>query len=216
MSGYRYAQGVVPRSNKGFTLLELLVALSIGVVLIVASGSIIRSSVDLMARGERWLQGDFREASVLEFWREQVSAVRTSDSTNTLFMGRKGELNFVTPVVLNTRDKGLVEVHYTIKEEEKKHSLVYKEKRLTPGGITQEKEEKGPDGIVLLKGYDRISFEYLGETKTDNKDNNPWKAEWMGGGGIPRALKLTLIRGNGQRTLIAPIVATSFSSSFGQ
>ncbi|HHT9119469.1 MAG TPA: PulJ/GspJ family protein [Candidatus Hypogeohydataceae bacterium YC41] len=208
MSGYK------TRSVDGFTLLELLVALTIGVALVVASGTIIKSSVDLMARGERWLQGDFRETAALEFWREQVSAIRVTDSTNLLFVGKKEGLNFATPVVLNIRGKGfLVEAHYSVyKDEGNKYSLIYEEKRITPPGLAQKKEKGDSEGLVFLKGYDGISFEYLGE----EVENNPWKAEWTDVGKIPRALKLTLIQGKEQKTLIAPIVATSFSSSSGQ
>lgn len=201
------------RNVEGFTLLELLVALSIGVVLMAASSVTIKSSVDLMAKKERWLQKDIKETYVLEFLREQVSAIRVGDSTNILFAGKQGELNFVTPVALNSQGKGLIVGRYYVqKESEHKHSLVYREKRLTPAGTTRGKEGKDPEGLVFLTGYDRIGFEYLGEVRGDT---NSWMAEWRGGGDIPRALKLTLIRGEEQKTLIAPIVAMFYSSSYG-
>ncbi|MEE9584440.1 MAG: hypothetical protein V3W51_03065, partial [Candidatus Brocadiales bacterium] len=82
-------------------------------MLIVASGAIFKSSVSLMTRGEKWLQAESRETSALEFWREQVSALRTDDSARALFLGKKGKLNFVTPVRLNLRYKGLVVAQYS-------------------------------------------------------------------------------------------------------
>lgn len=199
---------------KGFTLLELLVATSIGVVLIVAAGSIIKTTVRLMARGEKWLEGDFKEASVLEFWREQVSAIRTVGSAGTFFVGKKAELSYVTPVALNVRGHGLVVAHYLVKEEGKgKYSLVYKEKRFTTTSKAQKDKGAGPEAIVFLKGYDGIIFEYLGKVK---EAENPWKPQWVGGENIPMALRFTLVQGKEQETLIAPIVAISFSLSSGQ
>lgn len=201
------------RSVEGFTLLELLVALTIGTVLIVASGVIFKSSVDLMTRGEKWLQTESKEFSALEFWREQVSALRTDNSASALFLGKKGELNFVTPVRLNLRYKGLVVAQYSIREEKAdKYSLIYKENMFTTAQTTQKKEGEDSGALVLLQDYDSIRFEYLGKT---SKNKNQWKSEWAGKQDIPRALRLVLTQGKEQQTLIAPIVAISFSSSSG-
>ncbi len=199
-------------STKGFTLLELLVALTIGAFLIVASGAIIKSSMRLMDRGEKRLRGDLRKTSALEFWREQVSAIPPGYSRSAGFVGKKRDLSFVTPVRLNLRGKGFVIAHYTVKKEEgNKYRLIYKEKRFTTARKTQ--GEKGSEGLVLLEGYDKIGFEYLGAV-TEGK--NLWESEWVEELHTPRALKLTLVQEKEKRDLIAPIVATSSFLSSGQ
>ncbi|MHC4277927.1 MAG: prepilin-type N-terminal cleavage/methylation domain-containing protein [Planctomycetota bacterium] len=213
MLDYKNKNRTSIRSAEGFTLLELLVALTIGTVLIVASGAVFKSSVGLMRRGERWLQTESRETSALEFWREQVSALRTDDSASALFLGKKGELNFVTPVRLNLRYKGLVVAQYSIREEKAdKYSLIYKENVFTTAQTTQKKEEEDSEALVLLQNYDGIRFEYLGKAA---KNKNQWKSKWAEGQGIPRALRLVLMQGKERQALIAPIVAISFSSSSG-
>lgn len=199
-------------NNEGFTLLELIVAMSIGVVLILISGSIMKSSVGLMSRGEKWLQGDFREYLALEFWREQVSAIRADNASKFSFEGAKRELSFVSPVHLDISGGGLVEAHYSIQKEGEKYSLIYSERRLTPAERQPKVGKKGPAGSVLLEGYDEIRFEYLG--KVDGNENQ-WKGQWEDAIGFPRALRLTLVQEKEEKTIIAPIVATSFSSSSG-
>ncbi len=201
---------VMFRNAEGFTLLELLVALSIGVALVIASGVIIKSSVGLLAREEKWLRGDFRDASALEFLREQISAMRAGGATISLFVGKNEELNFVTPIALTVRGRCLVEAHYSVqKGGGDKYSLLYAEKRLTTARVAQ--GGKNSEGMVLLSGYDGVGFEYLEGVGADSK----WMVEWSGGD-FPRALRITLIRGKDERKLIVPIVATSFSLSSGQ
>ena len=225
MLGYRDKIRALRLNREGFTLLELLVALAIGVILIVASGSIIKSSTSFMAREGGLLQRDFREVSVLEFWREQVFAVRTrysaidtgnpavtmEDSASYSFVGAERELTFVTPVSLDIRNKGLVDVHYSIEEEnDKAYRLTYKEGKHTTSPRT---EKTTPDGLVLLEGYDYIRFEYLKELE---EKKNVWESEWAEEQNAPRALRLVLVNGEEQTTLIAPIAATYFSSYSGQ
>jgi hypothetical protein len=67
--------------------------------------------------------------------------------------------------------------------------------------------------LILLEGYDYIRFEYLKELE---EKKNVWESEWAEEQNAPRALRLVLVNGEEQTTLIAPIAATYFSSYSGQ
>jgi hypothetical protein len=179
-----------------------------------------------MAREGGLLQRDFREVSVLEFWREQVFTVRTrysaidtgnpavtmEDSPGYSFVGVENELAFVTPVSLDIRNKGLVGAHYSIEEgSDKAYRLTYKEEKHTTSPGT---EKTTLDEWVLLEGYDYIRFEYLKESE---EKKIVWESEWAEEEqNAPRALRLVLVNGEEQTTLTAPIAATYFSSYSGQ
>ncbi len=70
----------LPEKDKcisAFTLLELIIALSVGTVLILVVAFSIRMGFFQMEKGSRWLEESHRENSALHFLRQQVTSMRS-------------------------------------------------------------------------------------------------------------------------------------------
>mgnify|MGYP000695831055 CR=1 FL=1 len=97
------------RNKDAFTLLELIIALSIGTVLILLVSFSIRMGFFQMERGSKWLEESHRENSALNFFSQQVSSMRVefslseSSGENVIFNGDSDRIMFVTPISLEKR-----------------------------------------------------------------------------------------------------------------
>ncbi|MBI4007012.1 MAG: type II secretion system protein [Planctomycetes bacterium] len=210
-------------TKRGFTLIEIIIAISVGTLLILVSSASIRTGISYMQNGEERFDRGLREKVALNFFTQQLTSIRsyTGGSKGVFFIGNKDLVSFISPLSLNKYyTYGLMICAYTItKDEDNTYSLVYNEKRMLSNAYLtklidkfSKEDEKGKffdvESTVFFQGYQKITIEYLGEANSDEEEESPWKESWLSGG-LPKAIKITLLKRGETQETIAPIMVTS-------
>ena len=202
-----------------FTLLELIIALSIGTVLILIVSFSIRMGFFQMERGSRWLEESHRENSALHFFRQQATSMRSETvGKDVIFDGDSERIVFVTPISLKENyGLGLMMVLYYSEEDDEGVRLNYKEKRFIPGeNLSTFKDQitvmfDKSEEVEIVNGYEKISFQFLGEEEGEDKDaasshsSLDWKGIWIENN-LPKAIKIVLLKDGESKEMIAPVM----------
>jgi len=200
-----------------FTLLELIIAISIGTVLILLVSFAVRAGFFQMERGSKWLEERYRDKSALFFFQQQATSMRDElINKDIVFDGDSDSIVFVTPISLErSYGLGLMMVYYYIEEDKGSFSLNYKEKRFVPAKNLETFKDQNvlmfndSEVVEIVNGYDEISFEYLhlqeDADATSSKPVLEWKDKWVVNS-LPKAVKVVLTKDGQSRELIAPVM----------
>lgn len=201
----------------GLTLLELIIAISIGTVLILLVSFAIRMGFFQMEKGSKWLEERYRDNSALFFFHQQVTSMRSElINEDIIFDGNSDRIVFITPISLErSYGLGLMLVSYYIEEGREGSRLNYREKRFVPGkNLDTFKDQNAlmfddSEVVEIVNGYDAISFQYLGSQEdadaTFRKSVLEWKDEWIENS-LPKAVKVVLTKEGQVRESIAPVM----------
>ena len=204
-------------SISAFTLLELIIAISIGTVLILLVSFAIRMGFFQMEKGSKWLEDKYRDNSALFFFHQQTTSMRSElINKDTIFDGDSDRVVFITPISLErSYGLGLMMVHYYIEEGNEGFSLNYKEKRFVPGeNLNSFKDQNASmfddsEVVEIINGCDKILFQYLGFLEdadvTSDKSVPEWKDEWLENS-LPKAVKVVLTKDGKSQELIALVM----------
>ncbi len=200
-----------------FTLLELIIAISIGMVLILLVSFAVRTGFFQMERGSKWLEERYRDDSALFFFHQQVTSMRDElINEDIVFDGDSERIVFVTPISLErSYGLGLMMVYYYIEEDYESIRLNYKEKRFVPDKNLDTFKDQSvlmfndSEVVEMVNGYDEISFKYLGmqedEDETSSKSVLEWKDKWLVNS-LPKAVKVVLTKDGQSQELIVPVM----------
>ncbi len=200
-----------------FTLLELIIAISIGTVLILLVSSAIRMGFFQMERGSKWLEERYRDNSALFFFQQQATSMRDElINKDTVFDGDSARIVFVTPISLErSYGLGLMMVSYYIEEGNEGVRLNYKEKRFVPGENMDTFKDQNSlmfndsEAVEIVNGYDEISFKYLSTQEDADAASSEsaleWKDTWLVNS-LPKAVKVVLTKDGKSQELIAPVM----------
>ncbi len=160
-------------NENAFTLLELIIALSIGAALILVVSLSLKMGFSHMERGSIQLDENHRQKSAVQFFNQQVSSMHNmliGEEEEVVFQGGPERLLFVTPVSLEKRyGLGLMTVLYSLEKGGQGIRLVYKEKMFIPEeSIDKFKDESGSmfdnsESVTFFEGCDEVAFEFLTE-----------------------------------------------------
>ena len=192
--------------RSGFTLLELLISLTIIGLILVLVFSALRIGSRAWMKGEKDVEIHQRQRVVLNNIKRQIASTCLREIKGTeagpttkkvFFRGDSESMEFMSrvPMVPTTRS-GIVYVKYVVSEEntgEKKRLLLY-EKDV----VLMDKEEgigdpDEADFYELIPGAEGIAFEYL--KGPEDKDDEPeWQDAWdpESDTGIPLAVRVAL------------------------
>ena len=167
---------------QGFTLLELIIALTILtlVTLIVASG--LRIAIKAWDKGEFETEETQRLRILSGMFSYQLKSaypykIKTEDGENIVFMGTKNSLLFVTTVA-DREMGGLKWVKYTYKEG----NLFYNEGILPDKELEKTTED---DGEIIDTEINKMEFEYLDQ-------EGEWKDSWEDEESLPQAVRVSI------------------------
>lgn len=205
------------KSSNGFTLLELLISLTILAIVIVIVFGALRIGSRAWEKGEQDLENQQRMRVVFDLIKHQISSASamkeiTAEDGKAFFMkGDSTSLEFLSYVPVFPGDAGLVHVKYQVLENEEKggdrliffeKGIVFSDKELENNGIDEDKNFH-----VLIPVAPDIRFEYL--NLGDQSENPQWVEQWdkTEGNELPLAVRLSAKYGkNGSvLTVIAPI-----------
>ncbi|MHB8908684.1 MAG: prepilin-type N-terminal cleavage/methylation domain-containing protein [Syntrophales bacterium] len=187
--------------SKGFTLLELVISLTILAVIVVIIFGALRIGIRAWEKGEKDVEIRQRQRIVLDLIRRQLASTCGSDvwGGDQQLVSLKGDetsIEFVSQLPLTPGNNfGAVFVKYVVKREkegEKVH-LAFYEKNVA---LSDKKFGAGNPGdgdfSELLSGMKSIVFEYLKEQP--DKAASTWQKNWDPAvdKGVPRAVRVTL------------------------
>lgn len=171
----------------GFTLLELMISLTIlGLILVIVFGAL-RIGVRAWEKGEKDVDIHQRERVVLNLVKAQLASVSAAEITGKeadqfLFKGEAESMSFVSDLpIVPTNMSGMVYVEYRIERADRKkkgYKLIVYEKSLA--FIDKEKKMKDPEEsefFDLIQTARDIRFEYLQYPEND-QDPAEWRESW--------------------------------------
>ncbi len=186
-------------ANKGFTLLELLISLSIlGVIVVVIFGAF-RIGVRAWEKGEKDVESRQRQRIVLDLIKHQLAStclreVKDASQQSLLLKGDNKSIEFVSHLPMAPGNQfGMVYVKYVVKPEDggKRERLTFWEKNIVLlNKETDMSELHEDDFFELFPGVQSIAFEYL-KGGTD-EETSQWQETWDQAidEGFPRAIRV--------------------------
>ncbi|PKN33281.1 MAG: hypothetical protein CVU61_14295 [Deltaproteobacteria bacterium HGW-Deltaproteobacteria-19] len=186
-------------SQRGFTLLELLVSLSMLVVILVIMLGALRLAGRSVTAGERKMEEQERFRAVLSIMDAQIQSLLplkedTEKGKRFSFRGDGASLRFATSRSIRGGREGYVVVEYRIEEgsDGKAHLRV----RESVPGI------EGDVDTRLIEA-DRMWFEYFHRDAADEKGQ--WLDAMKDGTALPRQIRFLVASGGKERTELFPI-----------
>jgi general secretion pathway protein J len=191
--------------NKGFTLLELLISIAIlGIIIIILVGAL-RLGFRSVESGEKKIESLERMRVSLSIIDSQIQSQTTlthqtegeEEETAKVyyFTGERDSLQLPTNYSIWGGKKGYVVVAYRVSSEEEGKSILYASEHIV--GVEETKETK------LLDAFDDIYFEYFYKDPTDKVGN--WVEQWTDTATIPEKIKVHLIKGGTDLSLVIPV-----------
>lgn len=184
----------------GFTLLELVVSFAIlGFIVVIVAGAM-RLGIHAVDSGQKKIDSIERVRTSLNIIDSQIEseAPLTFDDNgeNKLYFdGQRDSMRFATNYSIWGGQSGYVVVNYKVdRDENGKQSLAVSENVI---GIDEERD------TTLFTGMDSIYFEYFYKGPTD--ENGSWVDTWTDDTIVPEKVKLHLVRGQEDYSLIIPM-----------
>ena len=159
--------GCFPRQG-GFTLLELIISLTIvAVILVIIFGSF-RIGIRAWEKGESDIESHQRHRIVLELISRQMASmafkkIKRFDKEQLLLKGDAGNFEFASRLaVMPTNEFGIVLAKYKVEEGDEDERLLFYEKSFVMFDEDFKIEDIDPDDFVeLIPSAHKIAFEYL-------------------------------------------------------
>ncbi len=191
-------------NNKGFTLLELIISITLlGLIVLITAGTI-RLGYGSVNRGETKMETLERIRTSMDIIESQIQSqlpvTYNEDGVKKyLFKGDSKSLEFATNYSIWHGLAGYVSVAYSVDYDKGKQVLSASE---TIIGTEDKRETR------LLDNFDDISFEYYYKDPTDEIGN--WIREWPDDEKMPDKLKINFTRGAQTFSIIVQMRAKKF------
>ena len=194
------------RRQKGFTLLELVVAITLMGLVLVVLYSGLRLGLNGWDSGERRAEASNRLRSVQEFLRRQLAQSMTVYETNddrrerfVVFAGRSEGIEFVAPMPALLGQGGL----YRMWIEMADGQLRLRQRPYLPGDPAAGEERVN----VLLEGVSTMEWAYFGPERDNDQESPRWHADWTSTERRPLLVRLNLtLRGESWPDLVVALV----------
>ncbi len=212
-------------SAAGFTLLEMLIAVTLVAVMAVGLWAIFRISIQSWSRGTEFIDTNQHHRSILDLVRKQMASTlgifSAADPINNLpsnliFAGAPDSLHFVSVNSLRFMESpGLTLVSYEVNQDSSgDYSLVEKESRYLGQPLDQNLFSGQSKPTTVFNNLTSCLFEYFDQGSNDIPPQ--WVREWDGLNlrRLPAAISITMIshegRGNSLvRRMVVPVQAAA-------
>ena len=186
------------RLVSGFTLLELMLSLTIlGIVLLIIFGAL-RIGTRAWEKGEKDIAVHQRQRAVLGLLSQQIASaciykIKTGEDS-FYFKGSESSMEFVSrsPIVPGALT-GVVFAKYNVREGDTKGEKTLGLYEKDAGFLKEEDlENSNEDFLTLISGLESLRFEYLKEG--DDGAEPQWQTDWDPSEktGLPLAVKVIL------------------------
>jgi prepilin-type N-terminal cleavage/methylation domain-containing protein len=200
---WRSGSKLVLRGDYGFTLLELMISFAIlGIIIVIIIGAL-RLGLRSVDSGEKRMQSINRFRTSLNIIDSQIQSeipltyVDEDANTKYYFKGEREFMQFSTNYSIWGGEKGYVIVTYTVEHSENGNEVLYASENLV--GVDAKRDTK------LFDNFENIYFEYFFKDPTE--EEGKWVDQWTDDTNIPEKVKLHLIKGTRDLSLIIPFRA---------
>jgi general secretion pathway protein J len=187
--------------SAGFTILELTISIAlIGLIVLIILGAL-RLGHRSIESGEKKIEALERTRASFNIIDSQIqsfSALSYNDDMGVkkyYFIGKRGLFQFSTNYSVWGGEKGYVVATYTVVPAENGKQVLFVTEHVV--GLEQTRETK------LFDHFDTIYFEYFYKDPTEETGN--WVDEWTEEESIPEKVRIHLVEGPKDLTLIVPL-----------
>lgn len=202
----RAHSGIVFMSLKGFTLIEVVVALMIlGLILLIILGAF-RLGVSAWEKGES-VKEDYQKVRIISHLiSQQIKSAfpykikaQKAEGDYLAFEGKLHSLRFVSALPIRAQQpEGFVYATYKFKEGGKEGGrlILYEQRVLNKDFFEEELKEES--GVTLLEGVSDVRLEYYQEEDPTKNRDEGWVEEWNAKEEkqLPKALKMVILHRN--------------------
>jgi prepilin-type N-terminal cleavage/methylation domain-containing protein len=186
-------------SCRGFTLLELLISISLLVVILVITMGAMRIGSRSVAAGERKMDDQERFRTVISLIDAQIQSqipltYEYEGNKKYYFKGEGKSLRFSTNHSIWRGQKGYVIVDYTVEADNAGKEVLYASEQIP--GI------EGHQYTRLIEASG-ISFEYFYKDPTE--EQGKWMETSSAGTAIPEKIRFSIVRGTNKLSLLFPV-----------
>ena len=189
-----------PETSAGFTLLELIISLTIIAIIAMMVQNGFKLSVSAWEKGESAVEEQQRYRYALELIQRQISSVLPLNSSDKegsgddgIFKGDDASLEFASRIsLIPGTQTGIVRVEYRVETVDDKKSIWFMEKHLIDRLRDSDQNETGEEEWHnLLSGIHDFAFDYLAGLPTEGflDDASFWEPSWEEKG-MPLALRV--------------------------
>jgi general secretion pathway protein J len=163
-------------SSSGFTLLELMISLTLLGVMLAMVYSVFATALAAVPRGEDVAARSARMRAATSLLARQVRSIISfplegeEESTPCYFWGNGYSFQFITATPQHNGGEGLAEVTYSTDGT----SLAMSEKMVLSGASITGEQQVSARTMTLLYGLKSVRFQYLRLDGTDSE----WRDEW--------------------------------------
>jgi len=211
------------QSDAGFTLLEMLIAVTLVAMMAVSLWAVFRISLRSWSRGTEFIDVNQRHRSILDLVQKQLASALGLYAQADLqlglpaalyFSGTENSLHFVSLNSVRFQESpGLTLVIYEVaRDANGDFSLVEKEARYLGQISDQETAASQSKPTPIFDNLSSCIFKYFDEG--DNEASSEWVGEWDGEhlGRLPKAVSISMIsrdpKGNAlSRYMVVPLQA---------
>ncbi|MBI5634044.1 MAG: prepilin-type N-terminal cleavage/methylation domain-containing protein [Nitrospirae bacterium] len=187
-------------SRNGFTLLELMISLvMLGVIVLIIS-SALRLGVRTVSTGEKKIDHLERTRASFNIVDSQIQSqipltYEENGEKKYYFQGDRESLRFPSNFSLWGGQKGYVMVRYKVESDNTGKQLLAVSENIL--GTNNSRESR------LFSAVDAMHFEYFFKDPTEEKGK--WADRWTDTGNIPEKIRLHLIYGEKEISMVIPM-----------
>jgi len=204
------SSGTGPARSTGFTLVELLLAITLMSMLLGLAYGGLRTAARSAERGEVMLAAGGEMRAAHQFIRRQLNQLlplpyavdNDVAGTRVLFEGSATRIQFVAPMPGYLGSGGPQVQVLELAQDNEGRVLQFSHALLQ--GFEQERLSDR-DPVILLEGVESADFEFLG--KDENGELTNWSASWDQQGMLPVAVRLNIEYGEQARLQWPELVA---------
>ncbi|MEJ2109268.1 MAG: type II secretion system protein [Acidobacteriota bacterium] len=188
------------QSEKGFTLLEMLVAVTLVAMMSLAIWSVFRTSLRAWSRGTENIDVGQRQRIVMDMVRKQLASaypliappdLASPLAIHPIFYGTETRLSFISLNSLRFYNSpGLTLVNYEVTQDPQGGYLLHETEEPYIGSTPNPESEIDLAGVIpLFNNLVQCYFEYRGK-----EGEEPWVREWnaMERGQLPEAVAVNM------------------------
>jgi general secretion pathway protein J len=191
----------------GFTLLELMISISMLVIIILIISGAMRLGFRSVTAGEKKVESLERLRTSLSIINAQIQSgfpmtISDQGEKKYYFQGTGKSLQLSTNYSVWGGQRGYVIVNYRVERDASGKESLYASEHIV--GMEASRETK------LLDAFDEIRFDYS-EAELTGEGGDSWVEEWTDDTTIPSKIRLHLLSGMKERSMIIPVRARGLS-----
>ncbi|MDP2753257.1 MAG: prepilin-type N-terminal cleavage/methylation domain-containing protein [Nitrospirota bacterium] len=189
-------------SRSGFTLLELIISIAlIGIIVLIIAGTM-RLGFRSVDSGEKKIESLERIRASLNIIDSQIQSEipLTYDDEGVrkyYFIGERKFMQFTTNCSIWGGESGYVTVTYKVESGDNGRQVLYASENIV--GMEGKRDTK------LFDSFEMIYFEYFYKDPTE--EEGEWVEQWKEDAGIPEKVKVHLVEGTRDLSIIIPFRA---------